>query len=367
MNIKRLNIIRAEKKERVKKRRKELEELKEKRRQKYTKQLKEVKQKQKQMRLRQDRQRKKLEKERMQKKWKRKTKQIKQEKNIFKNLIEAQKSEQERRWIDRGKRRRWREKQKIEERKAKIVEKYGTEPTICYHYYLWNAVDYVGEKVVRESFESIKGQGDEIIVGDYSSTDNTPQIAEEYGFKVVNVEKTEGILFHESKIVNKVVFESKSNFIVDLNIHTTYPKNMDKFFRNWLQNNDITKKQLAARGLLYTRNNKIERRYSASMLVYKPFLLEARGYDENTYYSFGTTPYALSLILNFYKLVWDNQPLDMVHKFHGNLKFPSLKNVFKVGEMGRAHKLSTEHGESLIDKLIDNFDEGIKQVKNSYW
>ncbi|GAF70200.1 unnamed protein product, partial [marine sediment metagenome] len=83
-----------------------------------------------------------------------------------------------------------RETAEATKRKREIVEKYGIEPTICYYYYLWNAVDYVGEKTVRESFESMRGQGDEIIVGDYSSTDGTPEIAKEYGFKVINVETT---------------------------------------------------------------------------------------------------------------------------------------------------------------------------------
>lgn len=255
---------------------------------------------------------------------------------------------------------------RITERKKKIVEKYGTEPTITYFYYLWNAVDYVGEKSVRDSFESIKGQGN-VIVGNYSSTDNTKKIAEEYGFKVVDIEKSEGILLHESKIVNKVIFESKSNFLVDLNVHTIYPNNTNEFFTNWLKDGDVTKHQLVARGLMHKSDGTLERIYSASCLFYKPYLIEARGFDERTYYGLGTTPYVISLLLDVYKLIWDDRPLDMVHSFHKNVKWPYIKEKFKITNSSDDHVLSTQFGESLIDELVYNFGEGVKQVKNSYW
>ena len=59
----------------------------------------------------------------------------------------------------------------IEDIKKQIVEKYNIEPTICFFYYLWNAIDYVGRANVKESFDSISGLGDEVIVGDYSYND----------------------------------------------------------------------------------------------------------------------------------------------------------------------------------------------------
>jgi len=301
-------------------------------------------------------------KQRQKKRGKKPQRQHKQKKY---NLKEAQEKEAVRRLKDRNYRRIIREKQTIERRKKSIVEKYGIEPTISYYYYLCNAVDYVGEKNLRESFKSVQGLN--VIVADYSSTDKTKEIAEEYGFKVINVEKTKNIIFHESKLVNAIIHESKSNFLVDLNIHTTYPKNMDKFFRSWIQNNDITQKQLAARGLLTNKNGNTIRRYSASCLFYKPFLIEARGFDERTFYGCGTTPYALSLLLSIYKLVWDDQPLDMIHKFHRNIKFSNLRKMFKIKSLKQSHRFSTEFGETLTDKLIHDFDKGVKKVKNSYW
>ena len=91
----------------------------------------------------------------------------------------------------------------------------------------------------KSHFESIKGQGNEIIVGDYSSTDNTKDIAKEYGFKVVKIRKNKNYKFAESKIRNKIIRETKCNFLVDLNANVEYPKN--------------TRNQITLR--IYTSNN----------------------------------------------------------------------------------------------------------------
>lgn len=254
----------------------------------------------------------------------------------------------------------------IEDIKKEIVEKYGTEPTICYFYYLWNAVDYVGEEMLRKSFASIKGQGDEVIVGDYGSTDKTREIAKEYGFKVISVRKTKDIIFHDSKIFNKVIAESKCNFLIDLNVNTVYPKEMDNFFKNWIENNDITEKQLAVRGLFKGPNGEPERKYAASCLFYRPFLYEARGVDERTYYGYGTTHYTIRLIEIVYDLKWDNQPLDFVHEYHNHIKLPRWKKVFKFGDVREGHNIAMKGANRIIKPLIENYYNGILQVKNSY-
>lgn len=238
------------------------------------------------------------------------------------------------------------------------------EPTICYYYYLWNAIDCVGEDWLRESFESIKGQGDEIIVGDYSSDDGTPELAREYGFKVFNVEKTKGILFHTTKISNKVIFESKSNFIADLDIHITYPKNMDEIIRNWLNNNDITKKQLIIGGLWYKDNRIIRKAYNIcnTAPIYRPYLLEARGYDERTYYGWGDSHYIVGLLKNVYKLEFDYVDTDdMVHKDHNSISRNRAKTIFNIYPSPKFNSESVRFGRSLVNKF------NVKKVVNSYW
>jgi len=258
----------------------------------------------------------------------------------------------------------------IEQKKRRIVRRYGVAPTICYFYYLWNAVDYAGEEMVRKSFESIRGQGNEIIVGDYGSTDETVNIAKEYGFKVIDVEKTPDILFHDSKIANKIIKESKSNFLVDLNIHVEYTKNMDEFFKSWISANNVKRKCLVARGLFQRPDGKLVRKYTASCLFYRPYLLEARGIDERTYYGKGTTHYTLCLLLNVYKLIFDNIPLDIVHKYHTQIKTSIWRNVFKFGNsksIGRKHKQNMVFAERVISSLEKNFDRHVNRVRNSYW
>jgi glycosyltransferase involved in cell wall biosynthesis len=214
---------------------------------------------------------------------------------------------------------------------------------------LWNAIEYAGEDWVRESFESIKGQGDEIIVGDYSSDDGTPELAKEYGFKVFNVEKTEGIMFHNTKIINKVISKSKSNFLFDLDIHTTYPKNIDEIVRSWIKCNDITKKQLIITGLF---NGKINHNICDSMLLYKPFLLKARGFDERTSYRHGDSHYIIKLLKDVANLEFEIVFVEgMIHKDH--------REACERRSPKEAVGKSIHFGRSLY--------KGVKQVKNSYW
>lgn len=223
--------------------------------------------------------------------------------------------------------------------------------SICFYYYLWNAIDYSGEDWVRDSFESIKGQGDEIIVGDYSSDDGTPELAKEYGFKVVNVEKTKGIMFHNTKVINKIISECKSNFLFDLDIHTTYPKNIEELLRNWIKNNDITKKQLIISGLF---NGKINHNVCDSMLLYKPFLLEARGFDERTHYRHGDSHYIIKLLKDVSKLEFEFLFIeDMIHKDHREV----CERRTAKEDVGKSMRL----GRSLVNKF------NVNEVKNSYW
>jgi len=258
----------------------------------------------------------------------------------------------------------------ISKKKQKIVEEHGTEPTICYFFYLWNAVDYVGEVDLRKSFESIKGQGDEIIVGDYSSTDKTAEIAREYGFKVVNVEKEEGIVLAQSKIQNKIIKESKCNFMVEMDVHVEYPKNINNIIVEWLRNNDIRKKMLVLRGLWVNEQGELQREYSfgPAPVFYRHYFVEARGYDERTYMSYGGTHYGVALMQGVYGLEFDDKHVDnMIHKFHIPQKVKTLNDLFKVSDINESHVPATSFAISLIDKLRRNFEKGVRGVRNSYW
>jgi len=260
----------------------------------------------------------------------------------------------------------------IEDMKIKIVKEYGIEPTITFFYYLWNAIDYVGRENVKESFDSIQGQGNEVIVGDYSSDDGTPELARDCGLRVIGVEKTPGITFHESKINNKVIHNTKSNFIVDLDVHTVYPKDITDIIKHNILKKDITKKQLVLRGLYCEENGRqrAEFAHCSSGIIYKPYLLKVRGFDERTYYGCGTTYYILGIIEDIYKLEMDNIYVStMVHRFHMGHKIKRWASTFDITIQNTYEKdrFSKHQANSCLQPLRNNFEEGIKEVKNSYW
>lgn len=258
----------------------------------------------------------------------------------------------------------------INRRKKQIVRKYGTDPTICFFYYLHNAVNYVGEENLRKSFASLVGQGDEVIIGNYMSTDNTKEIAEEYGFKVVDIETVPGITLAQSKVKNKTVKETKCNFMVECDVHIEYPNNITNIIREWIKKNDVTKKMLVLRGLWINENGDLQREYSfgPAVVFYTPYLLEARGYDERCYMGYGATHYSVSLMLDVFKLEFDDVYLDtMIHKYHIPEKTKTLELFYNVDDMSGKHMDSVAFGQELARRLINNFDEEVKNVRNSYW
>ena len=260
----------------------------------------------------------------------------------------------------------------IENRKKLIVDKYGREPTICFFYYLWNAIDYVGRNNVEESFRSISGKGDEVIVGDYSSDDGTKELAEECGLKVITVEKTPGITFHESKINNKVIHNTKSNFVVDLDVHTVYPKNITDIVKWNIESHNITKEQLVLRGLYNDGFGRtiVAFAHCSSGIIYKPYLLESRGYDERTYYGCGTTYYILGILQDIYKLgIHDIYVDTMIHRFHMRDKIARWASTFDITIQNTYEKdnWSKHLAKSCLQPLKENFDNGRKNVVNSYW
>jgi len=251
--------------------------------------------------------------------------------------------------------------------KKELILKHGKRPTICYYYYLWNVVDYAGEERVRASFESVKDQVDEVIIGDNRSTDKTKQLAEEYGFKYVSVSKSDNYLFPESKIRNKVISECESNFLLPININVEYPLFLNEFIKLWIRKSNILKECLRLRYRLQNADGSIDRFYGFSSLFYKPFLIKARGYDERTGYGAGSQKYGATLMKEIFKLRTRPFYLQMVHKYHNDIKLPMINKMYpRITRIKRNRNVAVIV-ESLMKNLKVNFNDGVKKVRNSYW
>jgi len=249
--------------------------------------------------------------------------------------------------------------------KRDIVEKYGAEPTIGYYYYSLNPTEYVGEEQVRKSFDSVKQHGENVIIGDYSSTDNIKEIVEEYGFTFLTIEKTPEIFFHEPKIANKIIKEAPQNFLCYLNFWIHYPENFSNFLINWLNNNNgkthylkMTGYAMYPDGKLF-KTNHLRPSHSVSTLLYRPFLYEAHGYDERTTYNAGTRNYAVGLMTRVFGLDVHAHFFPFIHANHKRIHLDKVtKNQKKEGFAATT---------LMLGDLSRRFYRAAKKVKNSYW
>jgi len=255
----------------------------------------------------------------------------------------------------------------FEKLKDDLIEEYGLDQTITYYYYLWNAINYVGKKWVKESFESVYGLGDEtVIVADYSSDDGTKELAESFGFKVLTVPRKKGIVFHESRLENVAIHNATSNFLVDLSIHYNYPKHMDEFCRKWLKNNInfIKEKILILRGKHYNPKGELIHIGGGSWLTYRPYWLAVRGFDERTAYPW-VGPYGTRILLKLWNLKIEEHDIGLRHKYHYGIKPPHRRKYFKGKGIG--YHLQRGEVKPIVDELIENFEEILPKVHNSYW
>jgi len=251
--------------------------------------------------------------------------------------------------------------------KKKLIKKHGIEPTICYYYYLYNVVDYCGEKRVRESFESIKGQGNEVICGCYLPTDKTEEIAKEYGFKVVKIEKDDRNNFPESRIRNKVIISTKCNFLVPVNINVVYNKDLTKVIKEWITYDNVRRTTMKIRYTFEDVDGSIGRRnYGFSHVFYRPYLLRARGYDERTSYAAGSQKYGVRLLKDVFGLRTRVYNSNMCHRYHNDVKLPMLRKLFPNSTVSRLKARRGRVVSFLINDLLDDFNN-VKKVKNSYW
>lgn len=267
----------------------------------------------------------------------------------------------------------------IEQRKKKLIKKNGTKPTVTFYYYCYKVVDYAGEKRVRKSFESIADQGEEVVVSDYGYDKKTEDLCKEYGITYIWCEKDENVGFNESKVRNNVIRHCKTNFIVDLNINVEYPKNTITFIRRIIKQLNHAKERVILRykwigeTTIYTNVNKIRKIksstnrnfYGFAQILYVPFLINMRGYDERTHFCAQSQKYGMEIFQKVWKIKHTaRNDLNLVHKYHNDFKLDTVQKI------NRNTTIDYKYG-NVVKKLRKafqkNFKNGRKLVQNSFW
>lgn len=246
--------------------------------------------------------------------------------------------------------------------KKNLVEKYGTDPKITYYYYTYNLVDYAGEKIIRRAFSSIKNQAEEVIVSDFSSDDETKDIAKEFGFKIVNSEKDGRHTFNICKVRNNAIYHASNQFIFPLIAFCEYPKNLDSYLKAWIKSNDITEKRLVLRYGWINMHGKKSREYGLSNLFYRPYLIAARGYDERLGYAHQNHSYGSHLLKRVFRLRADVNYLEGMDHIHHEKRRVVRKFRHCLG-FNASRKLKNE----LLELLREDLKKNKKRIVNSFW
>lgn len=237
---------------------------------------------------------------------------------------------------------------------------------ISYSYHTYNMVKQNGEKFVRESFESLKGQSDDIMVIDYSSDDNIEEITGDYGFRFFKVDKVKGVPYHDAKLYNKAIYESKYDLFVTVNQDVVYDKDLTKFFLEWYEKNGHKKYFLMLKPKQEFENKTVGGHYGRFGLYYRPLLLKIRGCDERTYVRGGSVMgahrYMILIMLKVYGLEL-LYIIKNIHKWHPQRELTRYPNVDIRKALGVGEWTSLKQ----IASINKNFDEGVKRVVNSYW
>lgn len=224
---------------------------------------------------------------------------------------------------------------------------------ISYAYFTYNIIKSRGKKFVEESFWSIAGQSDDIMVIDYDSDDEIKKIAEKYGFRFFTIDKTPKKYFHITKMTNKAIYEAKNEYFIRLTPDVIYPENMTEFLTRKL--NSINKNECLI--LRIAKGNSFK---SPCTVFKKSGLLITRGSDERISFYGGEHKYLRSVYLNKFDLKPINifEPLLLVHR-------PHKRYGININE--EKYVKERNWTDMRIKALKENFEVEVKNVVNSYF
>ena len=241
-----------------------------------------------------------------------------------------------------------------------IVDKpYKHHSGVSYAYFTKDYIKLRGEKWVRESFQSMQYQSDNVMVIDYDSSDNIEALTKEYGFRFFKIERTPNQFFHLSKMINKAIIEAKHDFFMCVTPDIVYHKRIDmtKIILDFYRKHDKNKE------CLIIQANKDNTAFRSPMMVHnRNILLKARGLDERITFYGNEHAYMNNISLQIFKLkpTYIYEPLRLLHRPHSR----TYKGIgINDPKQLKCRQFSNER----ICELIANFDNEVKNVVNSYW
>jgi len=191
---------------------------------------------------------------------------------------------------------------------------------VSYAFIVYNIIKQSNEKWIKESFDSIKNQSDDIIVVDYSSDDNIKGVAKEYGFRFFRIDKIKGLPIHNAKMWNKAIYEAKYDILVMLTPDAIFDENLTESILKWYEEYDPEKYFLSMRFLWQLEDKKLNSIAGGLFVYYKPFLMKVRGLDERTYMrggsERGTHRYSIRIMYEVFNLKDFIVMSNNIHRFH---------------------------------------------------
>ncbi len=226
---------------------------------------------------------------------------------------------------------------------------------ISYAYSVLDIFKSRSRKFVEESFESLSGQSNDIMVMDYDSKDDIEEVVKSYGFKFYRIPKTPNFYFHVSKMTNNAIFKAINNLFFRVTVDIIYPKNLSKFIEEWHLKSEKNK-------CLVIQAKKNNSNFKSPMSVFKrDLLLQTKGIDERITFYGAEHKYLRKVYLNEFKLepVYVYEPLKVWHRPH--------KKGYSININDQKQKDMRHWTNNRILQLKNNFNIEIKKAMNSFW
>lgn len=236
------------------------------------------------------------------------------------------------------------------------------KPKISFAFFCYDLIKQRGEKWLRESFEAMKGQSDDIMVIDYGGKDGIDKISKEYGFRYFDTPKTKGIKYHMSKCNNNAVYHAKHKIFVRLTQDIVFPSNFAWYISSFFKINNPKKTYLLFKFFDVKKDGRIIGRPGWIQTFYTPYLKKCRGWDERTSYFTQEDRYGRYVM----KILFDCEEFIppfyfLAHRHH----ITRNENKQTKNEVDRI--LGGINAKDFIKKLKQNLWKRKKYVRNSYW